>query len=108
MLMSWVLVELQKPLENMNANVTLVSRHPKNNIIGYEDLKSKKIDLIVNTTPVGMYPHMDDSPLDEEIASKAKCIMDIIFNPSKTKLMSYNKNSFNAYFSSCRGRRYLA
>lgn len=38
---------------------------------------------------------MDDSPLDEEIASKAKCIMDIIFNPSKTKLMSYNKNSYN-------------
>lgn len=86
---------ITKALENMNANVTLVSRHPKNNIIGYEDLKSKKIDLIVNTTPVGMYPHMDDSPLDEEIASKAKCIVDIIFNPSKTKLMSYNKNSYN-------------
>ena len=51
--------------------------------------------MIVNTTPVGMYPNVSLSPIDEETALKAKVIVDIIFNPSTTKLMSYNKNSYN-------------
>lgn len=86
---------ISKALKDMKANVKLVSRHPEANMIGYEDLKKTNLDLIVNTTPVGMYPNVLVSALDEEVASKAKCIVDIIFNPVRTKLMSYNKNSYN-------------
>lgn len=86
---------IHKALIDMGANVTLVSRHPNHNIISYDELKKRDIDLIVNTTPVGMYPNVDSSPLDEAVASKANGIVDIIFNPSVTKLMSYNKNSYN-------------
>ena len=53
------------------------------------------IDIVVNTTPVGMYPNVEESPLKEEVARKVNTIVDIIFNPSVTKLMSYNKNSYN-------------
>ena len=54
-----------------------------------------KVKVFIEKAEGGYSAYMDDSPLDEEIASKAKCIVDIIFNPSKTKLMSYNKNSYN-------------
>lgn len=86
---------ITKALLDMNANVCLVSRTPTKDEIGYEMLSKLKADLIINTTPVGMYPNVNASPLDETTASKAGTVVDIIFNPLKTKLMSYNSNSYN-------------
>lgn len=50
---------------------------------------------IINTTPIGMYPNINESVLPEDICCKASCIVDIIYNPKETLLMSYNKKSFN-------------
>ena len=86
---------VKKALKDLNANYTLVSRNPQDNQINYIELFKRHIDLIVNTTPVGMYPNVGKSPIDEAVAKKAFQIVDIIFNPSVTKLMSYNKNSYN-------------
>ncbi len=86
---------VSKALRDLGANVISVSRNKTENSITYDSLKINSSDIIVNTTPVGMYPNIDASPLKEEDASKAKGIVDIIFNPSITKLMSYNKNSYN-------------
>lgn len=87
---------VNKALIDMGANTIFVSRTKKNNTITYSELNElSDIDMIVNTTPVGMYPNVSLSPIDEETALKAKVIVDIIFNPSTTKLMSYNKNSYN-------------
>ena len=47
-------------------------------------------DLIINTTPIGMYPHVDESPLnDEEIGLlRADAIAyDLIYTPSPTKFL---------------------
>ena len=85
----------KKALADLNASYYLVSRKPSNNEIGYDRLEINANDIIINTTPVGMYPNVDASPLDFNKASKALAIVDIIFNPSVTKLMSYNKNSYN-------------
>jgi len=44
--------------------------------------------LIVNTTPVGMFPHMDQSPLPENVSfSKETMIYDLVYNPRVTKLV---------------------
>ena len=85
-----------KALEDLSANVKIVSRTKTDNTITYDELANiKKIDVIVNTTPVGMYPNNSESPISKIIADKALLIVDIIFNPSQTLLMSYNKNSYN-------------
>lgn len=86
---------IYKALIDMKSNPILVSRHKDENTIDYEMLKDCDIDIVVNTTPVGMYPNIDASPLNFNVATKANVIVDIIFNPLKTKLMSYNKNSYN-------------
>lgn len=44
-------------------------------------------DVIVNTTPVGMYPNIDDCPINLEHYTKCKAVVDIIYNPIKTKLI---------------------
>jgi shikimate dehydrogenase len=49
-------------------------------------LRTESFDAIVNTTPVGMYPHADESPLE---ARELNCdlLFDLIYRPRVTKLM---------------------
>jgi shikimate dehydrogenase len=42
--------------------------------------------IIVNTTPLGMYPNIEASPLDLAAFTKCEAVIDVIFNPRKTKL----------------------
>ncbi len=49
-----------------------------------------KFDLIVNATPVGMFPESDMSPLSEKILNRISdrgIVFDLIYNPIKTKLL---------------------
>jgi len=88
-----------KALIDLGGNALYVSRNPKNdNTITYDELAKRNIDLIVNTTPVGMYPNVDASPLDEKITKKAKNVVDIIFNPRVTKLLADAKSNMNGLF----------
>ena len=86
---------VNKALKDLGADTISVSRNKKSNTITYSELKIESNDIIVNTTPVGMYPNIDNSPLDSATSKLALAVIDIIFNPSVTKLMSYNKNSYN-------------
>ena len=54
---------------------------------------SDSYDLIVNGTPVGMYPHMDACPLPKEIIQKAGAVFDVIYNPLETKFVKYAKEA---------------
>ena len=51
----------------------------------FED--SRGYDILINTTPVGMYPDTDGCPLDEDIISGFKSVADLIYNPSETVLL---------------------
>ncbi|MEM6611723.1 MAG: shikimate dehydrogenase [Cyanobacteria bacterium P01_C01_bin.72] len=47
-------------------------------------------DLLVNTTPVGMYPHVDASPVDESLMQKLKpnaIAYDLIYTPNPTQFL---------------------
>lgn len=44
-------------------------------------------DLIVNGTPVGMYPKIDACPVAEDVIKSSKAVYDVIYNPIKTKLI---------------------
>ncbi|MBF0303800.1 MAG: shikimate dehydrogenase [Desulfamplus sp.] len=47
----------------------------------------EEIDIIVNTTSVGMTPNIDESPVNPLILNKKMTVMDIVYNPLKTKLL---------------------
>ncbi|MCL2638271.1 MAG: shikimate dehydrogenase [Oscillospiraceae bacterium] len=49
-----------------------------------------EFDLLINSTPVGMHPNVKDSPIDFENIS-AKYVLDLIYNPAETKLLSLAK-----------------
>jgi shikimate 5-dehydrogenase len=46
-----------------------------------------KADCLINTTPVGMYPLKDKSPVEAAALTGYKYVMDVIYNPLKTKFL---------------------
>ena len=46
-----------------------------------------KGDCLINTTPVGMSPDKEKSPVEKKVLSNFKWVMDCIYNPLKTRLL---------------------
>lgn len=69
--------------------IILVGRTARDGSITYEDCYSNHTDAdaIVNTTPLGMFPNIDATPLDLNKFPNCKAVIDIIYNPLKTKLL---------------------
>ena len=45
-------------------------------------------DILINTTPLGMFPHVDDMPpVDLKLLPEGALVYDIIYNPAKTKFL---------------------
>ncbi|SMC27555.1 shikimate dehydrogenase [Clostridium acidisoli DSM 12555] len=44
-------------------------------------------DVVINCTPVGMYPNVNNSPISEDCISKFSVAVDLIYNPSETKFL---------------------
>lgn len=80
-------------LDNNVVEYTFVSRTPvqskeQSNVISYEELKKHNNYILINTTPVGMYPS-DEMPIGLEEVRKAVFIFDVIYNPNPTKIVKY-------------------
>lgn len=75
----------QAVLREMGAQVIVISRKGENN---YDNLYlHKDAAIVVNTTPVGMYPNAGVSPLALEGFAQLECVLDVVYNPAKTKLL---------------------
>ena len=53
----------------------------------YEEIEEIKGNILINTTPVGMYPNMGVSPVSERIVNNFDTLIDIIYNPRMTKFL---------------------
>lgn len=78
--------------------VILVSRSKKENkyndkvkYITYDELKSIKGEVIINTTPVGMYPNTLESPVSKDIINNFNSVVDIVYNPLETEFLKYGR-----------------
>lgn len=72
-------------LEEMGAHVLVISRSGENN---YSNLHlHSDAAVIVNATPVGMYPNTGVSPVSLDGFQKLEGVLDIVYNPAKTQLL---------------------
>lgn len=72
-------------LNDVGAEVVIISRSGENN---YTNLHlHKDAALIVNTTPVGMYPNTGIAPVDLEQFPNLQGVLDVVYNPARTKLL---------------------
>lgn len=80
--------------------IYIVSRSPerfentkKKKYTNYEDAQSLKGDILINTSPVGMYPHINESPLSETSIQQFDQLIDLIYNPSETTFLRLGREN---------------
>ncbi|MCC0629375.1 MULTISPECIES: shikimate dehydrogenase [unclassified Clostridioides] len=56
-------------------------------LIDYEELKCITGDIILNATPVGMYPNVGISPVPKSIIQNFDTLIDLIYNPGETEFL---------------------
>tara|TARA_B110000444_G_scaffold125414_1_gene117843 strand:+ start:306 stop:1022 length:717 start_codon:yes stop_codon:yes gene_type:complete len=85
---------IQHVLKKLNINFTVISRKDNKN---YSNLKKEDIishEIIINTTPLGMYPKIDLSPnILYEFINNKHLAYDLIYNPSETVFLKKAKNN---------------
>ena len=81
-------------LESLNPKELITVKYKEEpGVITYEQAASMHADasVIVNTSPVGMYPNVDASPMDIAPYKALNAVVDIIYNPTTTKLLAQAK-----------------
>lgn len=72
-------------LQELGARVVIISRSGENN---YGNLHlHANASVIVNTTPVGMYPNTGVSPIDLGCFPQLEGVLDVVYNPARTQIL---------------------
>ena len=79
-------VTVQAALRTLGASpVIVVSRSGEDN---YENIsRHSDAKILVNATPVGMYPKTGVSPVDLDTFTALEGVFDVVYNPAKTQLL---------------------
>ena len=82
-------------LRKLGVIPTLVSRTPREGILGYDELSEEVMNrhtVIVNCTPLGMLPDVDSCPpIPYELLSARHLLFDCVYNPEETLFLSKGK-----------------
>lgn len=82
-------------LKQLGIGSTFVSRSPRESGITYEEITAKTMEqytVIVNATPVGMYPHVDECPdIPYDLLTPNHLLYDLLYNPDETLFMKKGK-----------------
>lgn len=82
-------------LKQLGIGSTLVSRKPKESCITYEEITPEVMQqytVIVNTTPLGMFPNVDACPaIPYELLTPGHLLYDLLYNPDETLFMKKGK-----------------
>ena len=83
-------------LRDLGCDPIFISRHPVNeNEFRYEDINEIMINacpIIVNTTPVGTFPNVNEMPnVPTKFLTEKSLVIDLIYNPKETLLLKKAK-----------------
>lgn len=81
-------------IERARTLAEAVNRNVNNSNTGFCKIEeiSGSIDLLINATPVGMYPKKDDSLVDSKVLELCSQVYDIVYNPRETRLVREAKS----------------
>ena len=77
-------------LKELGAQVTYVRRDEDEELEGYEYITYPQLEesgsgcLLVNTTPLGMYPHEEGCAVSEQVFTRFEAAADVVYNPVMT------------------------
>lgn len=73
-------------LEDMHAG-DIISIAREDLSLAHKMKNIKDADIIINATPIGMWPDLDECPIDLDIFTSPECVIDVNYNPYRTKLL---------------------
>jgi shikimate dehydrogenase len=84
----WEVTIVARRLEQAQQLATSFTHHALHVCDNISNLELSNIALIINATPVGMTPNIDQSPLPENLSLPLNAfIYDLVYNPNETKLV---------------------
>ncbi|MBD5140972.1 MAG: shikimate dehydrogenase [Ruminococcus sp.] len=90
------LPEFIKGAEEAAAEAKKLAPNAKIKVITHEQI-SGEFDLLVNASPVGMFPKTEECPVAEDVVKSCKNVFEVIYNPDVTMLMKIaEKNGIKA------------
>ena len=90
------LPEFIKGAEEAAAEAKKLAPNAKIKVITHEQI-SGEFDLLVNASPVGMFPKTEECPVTEDVVKSCKNVFEVIYNPDVTMLMKIaEKNGIKA------------
>jgi len=82
-------------LKKLGVPFVYVSRRPAEKMLSYEEIYAwilNRFPLIINCTPVGMYPETDHAPkLPYSMLTERNFLYDLVYNPAETKFLAQGK-----------------
>jgi shikimate dehydrogenase len=79
---------VQYALKELGIDYKMVSRRKTVDGLAYEEIEEdtmSQYQLIINTTPLGMYPNLDQAPpIPYHLATPGHLLFDLVYNPAKT------------------------
>ena len=82
-------------LKKINIHYTLISREKKPGCLTYSEINSEILEdnrLIINTTPLGMYPDTVSKPeLQYDLLGSRHILFDLVYNPEMTSFLKMGK-----------------
>ncbi|MDR0825381.1 MAG: shikimate dehydrogenase, partial [Prevotella sp.] len=86
---------VQGGLQNLGIEWLYVSRTPQKEQISYKEIDQEILDeytIIVNTSPVGTFPNVDDAPeIPYHLLTANHLLYDLVYNPAETKFLRLGK-----------------
>jgi shikimate dehydrogenase len=78
-------------LKELNIPFLQASRNPSEGMIGYEEIDQSMLEahtLLINTTPVGMYPDIEKAPaIPYQFIGAGHYLFDLVYNPERTRFL---------------------
>ena len=85
-------------VQKAGGRLTILNRSPQKgkklamdlntDFIALQEVKKLSCEILINTTPVGMTPHEDATPIDCRLLQREMVVMDAIYSPLKTRLLA--------------------
>lgn len=77
-----------------NLKLEIIKQYKSANIkiVNINKIPNVYFDLLINATPCGMFPNINEIPISPNVCSKTQAIFDLIYNPNETMLMKTGKS----------------
>ncbi len=74
-------------LNRTEEKASSLQKHFGGEVLTQDSTQTKTFDIIMNTTPMGMYPDINETPLENFLFSSHQLVFDCVYNPRETRLL---------------------